>query len=127
MSKVAIKGVLSGLAFLFLIPFSGQTEEIAFNGTRMQATIIDVRMPQEFAAGHITGALNIPVERIESAIGEVKGLSKESPILLYCRSGRRSAIARVLLERQGYRNVLDGGGIESLARSIKICTVQQPC
>ncbi len=122
-----MKRVLLGLVFSFLTLLSCQAGEIILNGSKMQVTIIDVRTPQEFAAGHITGALNIPVERIESAIGEVKGLGKESPILLYCRSGRRSAMARVLLERQGYRNVLDGGGIESLDRSIKICTVQQPC
>jgi len=122
-----MKRVVSGLFFFFLVLLSCQAGEIVLNGNKMQAVIIDVRTPQEFAAGHITGALNIPVERIESAIGEVKGLGKESTILLYCRSGRRSAIARVLLERQGYRNVLDGGGIESLARSIKICAAQQPC
>jgi len=122
-----MKRVLLGLVFSFLTLLSCQAGEIVLNGSKMQVTIIDVRTPQEFAVGHITGALNIPVERIESAIGEVKGLGKESPILLYCRSGRRSAMARVLLERQGYRNVLDGGGIESLARSIRICTAQQPC
>jgi len=126
-SKVAIKGVLSGLAFLFLTLLPCQAEEIVFNGTRMQATIIDVRTPQEFAAGHIAGALNIPVERLESAIAQVKGVGKESAILLYCRSGRRSAMARSLLKRQGYRNIHDGGGIESLVRSIRICSARQPC
>jgi phage shock protein E len=91
-----------------------------FNGMKPQA-IIDVRTPQEFAAGHVQGAINIPYERIGAGIASIRGIAKESPVVLYCRSGRRSAIAKRQLEGLGYRNVLDAGGMSSLARSVRIC------
>ena len=104
-----------------LISFSAQATEFSFNGTR-PAAIVDVRTPDEFASGHIDGAINIPYEKIGQGIQSIKGLTKESPILVYCRSGRRSAIARSTLEQQGFKRILDGGAIESLTQNLKVCT-----
>lgn len=117
------------LTFLFVLATIGLAcaEDIVMNGTRMQATLIDVRTPEEFAAGHIPGAVNLPYDLIDSNSSALKGLSTESQILLYCRSGRRSAIARETLEKLGYHKVVDGGGMETLTRSLKICSAQQPC
>ena len=55
--------------------------------------IIDVRSPQEFAAGHLVGAVNIPYDQILSRIDSLEGLEKSSELLLYCLSGARSAVA----------------------------------
>lgn len=84
--------------------------------------IIDVRTPEEFAVGHIDGAINIPVDLIGQGIQSIKGLKKESAILVYCRSGRRSGIAKTTLEQNGFKRILDGGGMESLAHNLKTCT-----
>ena len=117
------------LVFLLISAVIGivQAEEIFLNGARIKATIIDVRTPQEFSAGHIPGAINIPFDQIDSGIQSLKGVSKESQILLYCRSGRRSSIARETLQKLGFQKIQDGGGMETLARSLKVCSAQQAC
>ncbi len=116
MKKRFLAAVLIGLASLMSF-----AADFTYNGVK-PALVIDVRTPDEFAAGHIEGALNIPYDRIGKDIRTVKGLQKDQPVLLYCRSGRRSAIAKAALEKEGYRQVLDGGGINDLAARIKPCT-----
>lgn len=97
-----------------------QAKDVSFNGTK-PAVIIDVRTVEEFTAGHIDGAINIPYEQIGQGIQSVKGLKKDSPILVYCHSGRRSGIARATLEQQGFKRILDGGGMDALAKNLKTC------
>jgi rhodanese-related sulfurtransferase len=76
-------------------------------------TIIDVRTPAEFAAGHVAGALNIDVEAGDFA-EKIATLDKEAPYLLYCRSGRRSAIAAEEMAKAGFTDIVDGGGMADL-------------
>ena len=72
--------------------------------------IVDVRTPEEFAAGHIPGAINVPNEGILDEMPvELNDLNAE--ILLYCRSGRRSSEAAHKLLAMGYTNLYDFGGI----------------
>jgi rhodanese-related sulfurtransferase len=72
--------------------------------------ILDVRRPDEFAEGHIPGAINIPNETIGTE--ELKKLpDKAQLILVYCRSGRRSKEASEKLVKLGYTNVVEFGGI----------------
>ena len=72
--------------------------------------ILDVRRPDEFAAGHIPGAINVPNEVIGNA--EIPELPDKSQlILVYCRSGRRSKEASGKLVALGYTNVVEFGGI----------------
>lgn len=71
------------------------------------ATLVDVRTPAEFAAGHVRGAVNIPVDDLERRLSELGPTSQ--PVVLYCRSGRRSARAKRLLQSHGYEQVLDVG------------------
>lgn len=108
-------------AVLLLLAASTQAQEIRYQGIK-PAVVIDVRTAEEFATGHIAGAINLPYEQIGKTIQTVKGLKKDSPILLYCRSGRRSAIARNTLTQQGYRQILDGGSMDTLARQLQSCT-----
>lgn len=67
------------------------------------ARIVDVRTEAEFKSGHLPGALNIPVTQIEKRVSEL--LPKDQPVVLYCRSGRRSQRAAILLERLGFASV----------------------
>ena len=72
--------------------------------------ILDVRRPDEFALGHIPGAVNLPNESIQT--GEIAALpNKDQLILVYCRSGRRSKEASEKLVKLGYTNVVEFGGI----------------
>ncbi len=82
--------------------------------TTQPAFIIDVRSPLEFAAGHVKGAVNIPLDRIEQAIDSVEGLEKTSPILLYCLSGGRSAFACQILAQRGFTQAKNGGALATL-------------
>ena len=72
--------------------------------------ILDVRRPDEFAAGHIPGAINVPNEIIgTSEIPELP--DKDQLIMVYCRSGRRSKEASEKLVKLGYTNIVEFGGI----------------
>lgn len=80
--------------------------------------IVDVRTAEEFAAGHIPGAVLFPYDDLpskaaafEKLVGGDKG-GKDRPIVVYCRSGRRSAIAARELKKLGFRNVVDFGAID---------------
>lgn len=73
--------------------------------------LLDVRTPQEYAEGHIDGALNINVQSDDFRQMAEKELSKESTILVYCRSGRRSMDAAEILTELGYKVVNLRGGI----------------
>ncbi len=69
------------------------------------ALIVDVRTPQEFAEGHIEGAVNVPVDVLESRLGEL-GTSEQ--VVVYCRSGARSARAAKIVAESG-KKVYDLG------------------
>jgi len=72
--------------------------------------ILDVRRPDEYAKGHIPGAINVPNEEIGTAeIAELPDKSQQ--ILVYCRSGRRSKEASEKLVKLGYTNIVEFGGI----------------
>lgn len=72
--------------------------------------LLDVRTREEFLEQRIEGAVLIPYDQI-SAEAESKLPDKNAVILIYCRSGRRSAIAAKELEQMGYTKVFDFGGI----------------
>ncbi|MEW6677112.1 MAG: rhodanese-like domain-containing protein [Pseudomonadota bacterium] len=68
--------------------------------------VLDVRETSEFEAGRLPGAINIPRGILEFRIGEVQEFArKDVPILLYCRTGGRAALATVALNQLGYSNV----------------------
>lgn len=73
---------------------------------------IDVRTAEEYAAGHVSEAANIPYEEIVKRIGEVTD-DRDALIYLYCRSGRRSGIAREALQEAGFRHVVNIGGFDT--------------
>ena len=78
--------------------------------TESDYIIIDARTDEEFAAGHIEGAILIPEYEIADR-AEKELPDKDALILVYCRSGRRSKIASEELVKLGYTNVKEFGGI----------------
>ena len=80
--------------------------------------ILDVRRPDEYAEGHIPGAINVPNEEIGTA--EIAELPNKSQlILVYCRSGRRSKEASEKLVKLGYTNIVEFGGIQDYEGEIE--------
>jgi len=77
------------------------------------ALIVDARTAQEYAAGHLEGAINIP---FDVAVSQFKRLdiSKNRDIILYCRSGNRSGMAFNSLTNAGYSNLHNGGGLNAI-------------
>lgn len=67
--------------------------------------VVDVRTPAEFQGGHVPGAVNIPFDEVERRAAELGPAS--TPLLLYCRSGRRSGIAVGTLKQKGFTRLYD--------------------
>lgn len=89
--------------------------------------LLDVRTPLEYAEGHIAGALNINVQSDDFQQVAEKELSKDSTILVYCRSGRRSMNAAEILTKLGYKVVnLKGGIIEWREDGLPVTNVGLP-
>jgi phage shock protein E len=81
------------------------------------AVVVDVRTPEEFAAGALPGTVNIPVDSIKSGITNVAP-DKSKVILLHCRSGRRSAQAEKELRSLGYTNAFNIGSFEQAKKVV---------
>lgn len=84
--------------------------------------IIDVRTPSEFAEGHIANAKNINFLASSSFISNINALDKQKPILVYCRSGKRSSESTKILLKAGFTNIydLEGGIINWKTKSLPI-------
>ncbi len=74
------------------------------------AIVIDVRSSEEFARGQVAGSVNIPLDKVSEKIASVVA-DHQAPILVYCLSGTRSAIARRILLSSKYSNVHNLGSI----------------
>lgn len=99
------------VALLGTLPGTGGAAEGPRPSTA--AVFIDVRTPEEYAAGHIEGARLLPYQTIGKTIAAVVP-DKETPLILYCTVGGRSGIALKTLKKMGYRNAVNGGGYEDL-------------
>lgn len=84
---------------------SSEAHRLAEAGARL----VDVRSPEEFATGHLPGAVNIPVQDLERRMGELE--AKSRPVVVYCRSGARSSRAARMLKNAGYAEVHDLGAM----------------
>ncbi len=75
--------------------------------------LIDVRTSGEFAGGYIPGAVNIALQDLNQRLNKIP---KDKPVVVYCRSGNRSASAAQALLQAGYEEVYDLGGIIEWSR-----------
>ena len=78
---------------------------------REDALVLDVRDPGEYGAGHILGAKNLPLSRIDAGGSEIAAKRKDKPVIVYCDTGNRAAKAASALRSQGFAKVvlLSGG------------------
>ncbi|MGB8331194.1 MAG: rhodanese-like domain-containing protein [Polyangiales bacterium] len=111
LSKLALLALGIIVATVLYMRFSAvrisgsEARRLVSNG----AVLVDVRSPQEFAAGHIEGAINIPVQDLGGRDAELG--DKAGEVVVYCQSGGRSAVAKRFLESRGFTSVHDMGGI----------------
>ena len=82
------------------------------------AVLLDVRTPQEYREGHIPGSKNVPLQRLDQ-VKAVAG-NKETALFVYCYSGSRSRQAVSMLQRMGYTNVNNIGGIAAYAGKVEV-------
>ena len=80
------------------------------------AIILDVRSKGEYAGGHIKGSINLPLDQLGNNLQKLK--DKAKPIITCCASGMRSASAKSILKSNGYTEVYNGGGWNSLQNKI---------
>lgn len=92
-----------------------ETEKAMAQQANTKGVWIDVRSAEEFNAGHLQDAINIPHDQILDRIQSVSP-DKDAPINLYCRSGRRAEVALNALKKAGYTNVTNHGGYEDLVK-----------
>lgn len=95
-------------------PSSGQSSE-----TSTTPLIIDVRTPEEFAAGHLDGAINIDATAADFS-EQIAKLDPKGAYTLYCRSGNRAARAAELMTAAGFTEVRNAGGLEEAAKSLAL-------
>ena len=92
----------------------GVKEYIATPG----AVLLDVRTSEEYRDGHIPGSRNIPLQGIDKVASVAE--NKDTVLFVYCYSGARSRQAAGLLQRMGYRNVTNIGGIAAYAGKLEV-------
>jgi rhodanese-related sulfurtransferase len=104
--------VTAALIFSAGIAAAGQAEDISADAVqeRIEAgtapLILDVRTVEEFAAGHLPGAMNIPHDELGDRLSELD-IALGDEVIVYCRSGRRAGVAEELLGGAGYTKVMD--------------------
>lgn len=111
--------------YIFLLAVAAMTLGIAAVavGADEKPLIIDVRTEAEWNKGHLEGAILIPYTVIGEKIGSV-AKDKSRPVYVYCRTGRRSQIAKETLEKLGYRDVRNLGSLEEAAKRMNIKIVK---
>ena len=86
----------------------------------MKRVIVDVREPSEYNEGHVEGALNIPPMEMMNGAEKLKGLPKDTEIVLYCISGSRSNVSKNILQTMGYTNIINGINKQQVKAKYKI-------
>ena len=85
------------------------------NRITKDAFLVDVRTPAEFAEGNVRGSVNIPLDQISKKLDKFR--NKEN-IVVFCRSGARSAQAKSILQQNGITDVVNGGSWKSVDKMV---------
>ncbi len=115
MNKISLFIILLAV-FVFMFRVMAQADGPASEAWKKigeGALVIDVRTPEEFSSGHLDDALNIVHDQTEALVQAIGG-DKGRSVVLYCRTGRRSGLAKDALLGMGYTNVFNGGGFTAL-------------
>lgn len=116
-----MRRLITILGLLVSQPLIAGEAELSAAVTALQSPdtlLIDVRTAEEFDTGALPNAERIDHEQIASRISAIAP-DKDTPIILYCRSGRRSSIAEESLRAMGYSNLINAGGYEELKLALE--------
>ncbi len=116
-SALVVVVLIAVVTFVMLRPATSAGKKLSpadyqsqFATSNTPYLLVDVRTADEFATGHIHGAVNIPLDTLET---QLNGIPQTQPVVLYCHSGNRSGKAAQLLSNAGYKQIYDLGGINA--------------
>ncbi|NNF58179.1 MAG: rhodanese-like domain-containing protein [Rhodothermaceae bacterium] len=112
-AAVLVIVLIAALLFFFRGGSTTLTPETFVAGHEPDALILDVRTPEEYAAGHLDGAVNINLFADDFA-ERVDAFDRDRPVYLYCGSGQRSGRAARLMEEMGFEEPVNVGGYGAL-------------
>ncbi len=81
-----------------------------------QGYLIDVRSQGEFSQGNVPGSVNIPLDQLSNNLGKLKS---KNNVVVFCQSGGRASVAKSLLEKNGFVDVINAGGWESVKQMLE--------
>jgi phage shock protein E len=116
-----MRRLIATLGLMFSLPLMAGEAELQAAVTALQSPdtlLIDVRTVEEYDAGALPNAERIGHEQIASQISALAP-DKDTPIVLYCRSGRRSEIAEQSLRAMGYTHLINAGGYDELKLALE--------
>jgi rhodanese-related sulfurtransferase len=112
---IKIVGILAVMGLLFLMACRSKGDDLSAEEVQglinEGATVLDVRSPSEFRGGHLPGAMNIPVQSLRQQLGKLE--PRDRPVIVYCKSGQRSAKAKGILGDAGFTRVYNLGGMSA--------------
>ena len=110
-------GIVALVLVLWLLSSAGGKKKKATLVAKLAAGahVIDVRSKSEFASGHYSGAVNIPVDTLASQTKKLGALDR--PIVVYCASGGRSSQAAGILAGAGFTDVTNAGSLASMPKA----------
>ena len=118
-SGLMIRALLSALLFLAPSLATHAADDIAEIRRGLDSpVIVDVRSEREYASGAIEGALNHPLQGLPGTLLDM-GVELDEEVIVYCRSGRRSAQAKTLLKKAGFQLVFDAGSMTQLEQALE--------
>lgn len=96
--------------------FSGTDKSRLKEVLKGKPVLVDVRSPEEFATGSAPGAVNYPLNELPHKLDSLRG---HEAIVVFCRSGNRSAQAKKILEQAGITPVINGGTWQDVTKAVK--------
>lgn len=114
---------ISIITIALAIGFFYARHDLKNNIMEGNAVLIDVRTHDEYKNGYLNGAVNVPLDDIETKITDIIP-DKTTPVYVYCRSGRRSGIAEEKLKKMGYTAIHNMGGFKNAKDKLNLSVVK---
>lgn len=111
---LAVIAVIAYLVLKRLLGVGRAPAQVVSEKIKAGAKIVDVRTPEEFRGGSYPGAVNIPLQDIGRRLSE---LPKNKAVVVFCRSGSRSAMAARFMKKAGFADVVNAGGLGHMPRA----------
>lgn len=111
LTTILTLGVVALFVLFKLVLAKRTPPEVVAAKLQAGATVLDVRSEAEFRGGSYRGALNVPLQVLSSKLDRIP---RNRPVVVFCASGSRSAMAARILRKAGYEDVSNAGGLHHL-------------